>query len=142
MSCMSDRAFVDTNVLVYMFDAGSPAKRTRALALVEELASAGILVLSTQILQEFYVTVTRKLAVPLPAQVAEDALERLATLDVVTLSAPTVVGAARRCRKDHISFWDALVVETALAAGCTRLLSEDMQHGRRIGGLRIENPFA
>lgn len=139
---MSDRAFADTNVLVYMFDAGSPAKRTRALALVEELASAGLLVLSTQILQEFYVTVTRKLAVPLPAEMAEQALERLTTLEVVTLDASTVVGAARRCRKDRLSFWDALVVESALAAGCTRLLTEDMQHGQCMGRLRIENPFA
>ncbi len=137
--------FLDTNVLVYAFDDSSPEKKEQALRLLAgEVAgiSADDLVISTQVLQEFYVTVVRKLARPLSAEMAETAVERFADLHVELIDEETVLEAIRRSRRDKLSLWDSLVVGTALQAGCGRLLTEDLQQGRRFGELTIENPFA
>ncbi len=136
---MSDKVFVDTNVFVYLFDRDAPDKQRRARTLVEEQQHR--LVLSTQVLQEFFVSVTRRLGKPLPVDEAEAAARDLAALEVVELEVDLVLRAMARVRRHPTSFWDALIVESALAAGCERLLSEDMQDGRRFGPLRIENPF-
>lgn len=135
---MTDKIFVDTNVLVYAFDRDEPAKRKTSLAI---LAGDDVLVLSTQVLQEFYVTVTRKLKRPLPAAAAADAVRELARLEVLNVDTATILEAIDTSTTHTLSFWDALVVCTASAGGCVRLLSEDMQHGREIGGLRIVNPY-
>jgi predicted nucleic acid-binding protein len=138
---MSDRTFVDTNVVVYLFDADAPEKQRRAREIIEAAGPEGGLVLSTQVLQEFYVSVTRKLEHPLPEDEAEAAAKELATLDVVEIEVPMVLRAISRARHHTLSLWDALIVEAALRRGCSRLLSEDMQDGRQFGDLRIENPF-
>lgn len=134
------RVFVDTNVFVYLFDADAAAKQTRARALL----GAGDLeiVVSTQVMQEFYVTVTRKLASPLDQADAEAATRDLAAFDVVTPDARMVLRAIARTRTSSLAFWDALIVEAAVDAGCERLLSEDLQAGQQFGDLTIENPFA
>ncbi len=137
---MSDRAFLDTNVLVYLFDRDTPAKQQRAREVLE--AEGGSAAVSTQVLQEFYVTVTRKLGQPLAEKDAEAAVRDLAALEVVPVDTPLVLAAIARSRGDRISLWDALVVESALHAGCRRLLTEDLQDGRLFGRIRVENPFA
>lgn len=138
---MSDRAFVDTNVLVYLFDRDTPVKQRRARELLAREASR--LVLSTQVLAEFYVAVTRKLARPLSAPEAEAAVGDLCALDVVALDAPLVRRGVARARRERLSLWDALIVEAALARGCVQLLSEDFQDGRVFDGrLAVTNPFA
>jgi predicted nucleic acid-binding protein len=134
-------AFFDTNILVYLFDQDSPAKQKTARDLFQREVEAGRFVTSTQVLQEFFVTVTRKLAVPLPAVAAEEAVRALAELTIAPVDVPLVLGAIGRSRDMQISFWDALVVEAALSAGATTLLTEDLQAGRQIGTLTIENPF-
>lgn len=139
---MSDRLFVDTNVAVYLFDADAPEKQERARRIFESEGPAGRLVLSTQVLQEFFVTVTRKLERPLPEDDAEAAARELASLDVVEIEVPMVLRAIALARADTLALWDALIVEAALARDCGRLLSEDMQDGRRFGELVVENPFA
>lgn len=139
---MSGIAFFDTNVLVYLFDSGSRTKQKRAREFLEREIKAGHAILSTQILQEFYVAVTRKLADPLDDETAERAVRDLAALPVVSVDTPMIFGAIARSRRERISFWDSLIIEAALASGATRLYSEDLQHGRAIDGLRIENPFA
>lgn len=139
---MSDRLFVDTNVVVYLFDADAPDKRQRAREIFEAEGPEGRLVLSTQVIQEFYVSVTRKLEHPLPEDEAEAAAKELALLDVVEIEVPMVLRAISLARRHTLSLWDALIVEAALQRGCTRLLSEDMQDGRRFGDLTIENPFS
>jgi predicted nucleic acid-binding protein len=138
---MSDRTFCDTNVLVYLFDVDSPAKQARARELFTDLAGSGRLVLSSQVLQEFYVTVTRKLARPLPAEDALSALVQLSVLPLVRSDAALVIRAAQLHQKASLSFWDALIVQAALEGNCRTLLSEDMQHGHKFGDLVIENPF-
>ncbi len=139
---MTGVAFFDTNVLAYLFDADAPKKKTRAQEIFDKEARAGRALVSTQVLQEFYVTVTRKLAQPLDEDAAEKAVRHLAVLPaVVEVSTGIVLSAVARSRTDRISFWDALIIEAALAGGAERLYSEDLQHGRTMNGMRIENPF-
>ncbi len=131
--------FVDTNVLVYLFDNDAPTKQSRARQLLENEAED--LVLSTQVLGEFYVTVTRKLAKPLEPRVAREAVDDLCALRVRSLRAELVQAAVRRSDASQLSYWDALIVETALDAGTAVLLTEDLQHGQVFDGLRVANPF-
>jgi len=135
-------SFVDTNVLVYAYDDNEPKKRDRAIALLEELGRTDEIIISTQVLQEFYVTVTRKLARPLDDKDAGQALEAWTEVPVVVVDANMVLAAAHLCRARSLSFWDALIVEAARSRGCSRILSEDMQSGSDYDGLVVENPFA
>jgi predicted nucleic acid-binding protein len=138
---MASRTFFDTNVLVYLFDADSPDKQARAREVLQQALERGAVVISTQVLQEFFVTVTRKLARPLSAAEAEAALRRLMELPVVQVDSDLILAAAVSGRRDRISFWDALILAAASAAGCEEVLSEDLQHGRSFGRLRVVNPF-
>jgi len=135
------RVFFDTNILVYLYDADEPDKKERACEIFETEASAGRALLSTQVLQEFYVTVTGKLAVPLDPKTAEDVVRNLAVLPLVQIDAEIILAAIGRSHLLRFSFWDSLIVEAAVAGGADRLLSEDLQHGQVIDGLKIENPF-
>jgi predicted nucleic acid-binding protein len=135
------RAFFDTNVLVYLFDEDSPAKRSRARRVFEEHARSGEIVLSPQVLQELYVTVTRKLARPVTPRTALAALAHLNAFPVVAVDGATVLRAARLHQSASLSFWDALIIQAALEGHCKRVLSEDLPHGRRFGDLVVENPF-
>ena len=137
---MKERVFVDTNVLVYADDLDAGDKRERARALLAEVLREQNGVLSTQVLQEFFVVTTRKLAVA-PA-LARRKVELLATLDVVTIQISHILQAIDLHRLHSLSFWDGLILACAAASGCTRLWSEDMQDGAVIAGVRIENPFA
>ncbi len=138
---MSGKVFVDTNVFVYLFDRDAPAKQRRAREILLEEEGAGNVVLSTQVLQEFYVSVTRKLGKPLSEQEAEAAARDLSRLEVVEVGVALVLRAIAMARRQILSLWDALIVEAAQARACRRLLTEDLQHGRQFGALRVENPF-
>ena len=135
------KSFFDTNVLVYLFDQDSPEKKTAVQKIFEKDASAGAILLSTQVLQEFYVTVTRKLGQPLKPGTGMDVIRKFAVLPVVVVDTSLVLSAVQRSQKDSISFRDALIIDAALKGGAQRLWSEDLQHGRTINGMRIENPF-
>jgi predicted nucleic acid-binding protein len=139
---MNDRTFFDTNVLVYLFDADSPIKQARARLLFQEHVQLGRIALSPQVLQEFYVTVTRKLVRPLAGEAALAALAQLSALPLVAIDGALILRAVQLHQKASLSFWDALIVQAALEGNCKILLSEDMQHGRRFGDLAIQNPFA
>ena len=135
------RRFFDTNVLVYLFDEDAPEKREIAKRLFRESVRDGSFVISTQVLQEFYVVVTRKLERPISLDAAEGALDRFAALPAIPVDTPMVQVAARTARLHTVSFWDALVIEAAQAAGASQILSEDLQDGRRFGDVLIVNPF-
>ncbi|MFN2384331.1 MAG: PIN domain-containing protein [Gemmatimonadota bacterium] len=135
------RAFLDTNILVYLFDDDAPVKKATAQHLLQGLDSDGQAILSTQVLQEFYVSVTGKLAQPVPSEEAETAVRALMALPIVQVDPEMILGAVARSRSARLSLWDALILEAALAGGATLLYSEDFQHGQAIDGLRIENPF-
>lgn len=136
---MSARSFFDTNVLIYADDKAAPAKQRRALGLVAEHRRDGTGVVSLQVLQEYFVTVTRKLQVD--ARIARRKVELLAEFDVATPELADILAAIDLHRLHGLSFWDALVVRSAKQAGCSVLLTEDFQHGREMEGLRIVNPF-
>lgn len=135
------RSFFDTNVLVYLFDGDSPGKRDRARELLETEVKAGRALLSTQVLQEFYVTVTRKLGTPLSTEAAENVVREFAELPVAGVDRVLVLAGIRRSQTSQLSFWDALVVETALQNGATTLYTEDLHDGAKYESLVVENPF-
>ncbi|MFO0581069.1 MAG: PIN domain-containing protein [Anaeromyxobacter sp.] len=136
---MSVRSFFDTNVLVYLDDPSAPKKQRRALDLYAEHRRAGTGVISIQVLQEYFATVTRKYAVD--AASARRKVELFAEFDVVVPDVSDVLGAIDLHRLRGLSFWDAMVVSAAKQAGCAVLLTEDLQDGRELEGLRVVNPF-
>jgi predicted nucleic acid-binding protein len=138
---MSGRTFLDSNVLVYSVDESSAekAKHERAVELIA--AQPGNLVVSTQVLLEFYVVTTRKLKIPLSEERAARAVRGIAKLDVIGLDVPLVLAAVDTSRLVQLSLWDALIIEAASRAGCDRVLSEDLNANQVIHGVRIENPF-
>ena len=136
---MSVRSFIDTNVLVYADDRDSPEKQARAIELFEQARSGHWGVVSTQVLQEYFVAVTRKLGVP--PEVARRKVEILGRLDLVRIDLPDVIAAIDLHRLHGIGFWDALIVRAAKEAGASILLTEDLQHGRRLDGIEVVNPF-
>jgi predicted nucleic acid-binding protein len=137
---MSDRAFLDTNVLVYALDEAEPVKQGVARRL---LASTDRdFVLSTQILSEFYVVATRRLAQPVAEDVAAAAVDLLGWLPTVTIDHALVRDAIELSRSSQVSYWDGLILAAAAKGGCPRLLTEDLNDGQVFGSVQIENPFA
>jgi predicted nucleic acid-binding protein len=136
---MIDRVFLDTNVLVYLYDADAPEKQQRARSVLEGGLPA--FVISTQVLQEFYVSVTRKFAKSMAEEDISRAMRRLRELPTVQVDVPMIFEAVELGRRFQIAFWDALIARAALSADCSRLLTEDLQHQMRIGNLTVENPF-
>jgi predicted nucleic acid-binding protein len=136
---MSARSFFDTNILIYADDTSAPVKQRRALELVAEHRRAGTGVVSMQVLQEYFVTATRKLGVEV--RVTRRKVELLAEFDVAVPDIGDILAAIDLHRLHQLSFWDALVLRSAKQAGCSVLLSEDFQASREIDGVRIVNPF-
>lgn len=133
--------FVDTNVLVYAHDAAETVRQPIAQAVLSELWRSRTGALSTQVLQEFYVVATRKFHPPLPRREARHLIDAYSQWQLVQVDIALIIAASLLEGKHTLSFWDALIVEAAHRVGATRLLSEDLQDGRRIAGLLIENPF-
>ncbi|MFO1252176.1 MAG: PIN domain-containing protein [Inhella sp.] len=133
------RSLLDTNLLVYADAADEPAKQRRAIELITQLRASGQAVLSTQVLQEYVNVALRKLRLP-PALVRER-LGFYRRFELVPASAELIAGALDLHQLHSLSFYDALIVQAASSSGCQRLLSEDLQHGALIAGVRIENPF-
>ena len=133
--------FVDTNVLVYAHDRSETRKQPLATALLEGLWASRTGALSTQIIQEFYVVATRKFDPPMSRRAAREIVALYGTWPLVQLDLALILTASRLEERHKLSFWDALVVEAARRAGATRIVTEDLGGGRRIGGVRIENPF-
>ena len=136
---MSGRTFVDTNVLVYAADTADPNKQDLARAALRVRARE--IVLSTQVLAEFYVVVTRRLATPMTEPDAAEAVVQLARRPVIAINKELVADAIGIARDARISYWDAQIVAAARAAGCETILTEDLQAGATVAGTRIENPF-
>jgi predicted nucleic acid-binding protein len=136
---VSTRSFLDTNVLVYADDKSAIAKQNVALDLVAVHRQSGTGVVSLQVLQEYFVTVTRKLGVD--PQVARRKVELLAEFDIAAPEVADILAAIDLHRLHALSFWDALILRSAKQTGCSVVISEDMQHGREIDGVRIVNPF-
>ena len=137
---MNDRTFVDSNVLIYAYDSEAGAKHRIANSILRELWEQRLGVLSAQVLQEFYVNVTRKISKPIPKNKARLFVESYMGWCSDTTTAE-ITTAFRIEDESRISFWDALIVASAIKRGASRILSEDLNPGQRIAGIMIENPF-
>lgn len=136
-----NRQFVDTNVLVYAHDVTAGDKHTRARALVEELWDTREGCLSVQVLQEFFVTTTRKIPRPLDAPAAARIIDDLAHWRVHAPDAGDVLAAIDIHQRTGPSFWDAMILRSANELGCQTLHSEDLHHGQEYEGVQVRNPF-
>jgi predicted nucleic acid-binding protein len=136
---MPGRSFVDTNVLVYAIDTADPEKRAAARAFLHEPGQD--MVISAQILSEFYVVATRRLATPMTEEDAAARVDDLRKLPTVAIDADLVREGITISRESKLSYWDGLVVAAARAAGCETLVTEDLAAGSTIAGIRIENPL-
>ena len=136
---MSVRSFFDTNVLIYADDTGQLEKQSIAIALFEQHRRDHTGAVSIQVLQEYFVTATRKLG--LEANAARRKVELIAEFDVVVPEVDDVLAAIDLHRLHGFSFWDALLVRAAKRSGCRVLLTEDLQHLRDVDGVKIVDPF-
>jgi predicted nucleic acid-binding protein len=136
---MPDRAFLDTNILVYAHDAGSPDKQRKSRELIAQLADSGDGVISTQVLQEFYVAATRKLSVAPIA--AKGVLKTFSVFEIVQISTKLIHEAIDCSILNQVSFWDSLILAAASSAGCSTVLSEDLSSNQTILGVKVRNPF-
>ena len=133
--------FVDTNLLVYARDAADPTKQQRAHRWIEYLWREREGRLSFQVLQEYYVTVTRKLTPGLPTEEARDDVRALQAWNPLAIDGTVVEGPWRAQDRHGFSWWDAVIVSAAQVLGCDYLLTEDLQHEQLVDGVTIVDPF-
>ena len=138
---MSAVAFVDSNILIYAHDLDAGVKRERAVAKLRELWASGTGRLSVQVLQAFYVNATRKLATPRARSTAREVIQTYGVWVQRATTVETVTRATEIADMAQISFWDALIVASAEDAGADELLTEDLNDGQTIGGIKIVNPL-
>jgi len=140
---MTDKVFADTNVLVYAYDRSEPVKQQRAFQVLERLAVTGLGAVSTQVLSEMFVTLTRKIPAPLQVDEAYDRLRNYTlSWTVLEVTAMIVLEAARGVRDHRFNYWDSLIWATARLNQIALVLSEDFGHMTEIEGVRFVNPFA
>jgi predicted nucleic acid-binding protein len=137
----SDKTFVDTNVLIYAHDIDAGQKHEIAKAVLRELWSDRAGLLSTQVLQEFYVNATRKIKTPLAKPEARTVVDTYAAWCVDGITSTDISAAFQLEDRGRIGFWDALILAVAVRSGARRVLSEDLNSGQAIAGLTIHNPF-
>ena len=138
---MSDKVFVDTNILVYAHDRAAGAKHERARLLIENLWKSDGGVISTQVLQELCVSLRRRAARPLPVEETQRLIEDYLAWEIVVNTAESVVEALAIESRYKISFWDALIVQAAGSSGAAILYSEDLAHDQSHGSVRVVNPL-
>jgi predicted nucleic acid-binding protein len=137
-----DKVFIDTNILVYGHDVDAGQKHQIARSVLVELWEHRTGVLSVQVLQEFYVTMTRKVVRPLPPNKVRNIIQDYSSWDIEINDSLSVLAASRIEENYRISFWDALIIVTASKANAAKIITEDLQPGQIIEGILIENPFA
>ena len=138
---MKGKAFFDTNVLVYAMDTNEPEKAQIAKNLIQQYGETGNLVISTQVLQELYVTLTKSGKIGLSKNEAQLIVNALAEYPLVQVNKELIALAMERNNGNQYSFWDSLIVEAALQSGCKTLFTEDMHNNATEGSLRLLNPF-
>jgi len=137
---MTEIVFVDTNILIYAFDADAAHKHEIAKEILKNLWEQKTGAISMQVLQEFYNNVTRKITTPLSQELARIIVRHYSQWCIQTT--PAEINQAFQIEdRHHVSFWDALIIAAAEKAGAAHILTEDLNHGQIIEGIRIENPF-
>jgi len=139
---MIAEVLLDTNVLVYAYERSEPAKQQQASDLLNALWAKAVVKISTQVLAEFFVTITRKLPAPLASDMARERVQHYMLLcDVVDVTRATVVEAMRGAREYRLNYWDAQIWAAARLAGIGLVFSEDFSDGAVLDGVRFVNPF-
>jgi predicted nucleic acid-binding protein len=132
---------VDTNILIYSEDGADPVKRQQALTWLSELWQRGSGRISRQVLNEFYVNVTRKIKPPMPVQIARAEVRRYEVWQPWQIDQATIESAWSLESRYGLHYWDCLVVAAAQHLGCRYILSEDMAHDQQYGDVKVINPF-
>lgn len=138
---MKGRVFVDTNIMIYAHDLDAGQRNRISVIILQELWENRTGIISTQVLQEFYVNVTRKISNPLSKSQARGIIESYLVWPVELTDGHTVLAASDIEERHRLSFWDALIVAAACRAKAEKILTEDLNHGQKIEGILIENPF-
>lgn len=138
---MSDKIFLDTNVIVYAYDKSAGEKHNKAKKILIDLWESGFGVISIQVLKEFYVTVTQKIPNVLKTEVAEEIISDFLRWEVVVNDGYNILEAISIQRRYRFSFWDSLIIAAAQESGCSLLYTEDLSSGQKIKDLQIKNPF-
>jgi len=138
---MKDRTFVDTNILVYAHDLDAENKHKIAKETIFKLWESKLGVLSTQVFQEFYVTLTKKIPNPIDKVIVRRLIKRYFSWEVVINNPEIIIQASEIEENYKISFWDALIVSAAFSQNAATILTEDLNHGQYIEGIKIKNPF-
>ena len=136
-----DKVFVDTNIIVYAYDRDAGKKYQIASKLVKDLWHSGLGVLSAQVLQEFFVTVTNKISSPLDIVKATGIVKNLSKWNVIVNDVNILLAAIEIHEEHKFSFWDSMIIAAAIKGGAKALLSEDLSDNQEIEGLIIKNPF-
>ena len=135
------KAFIDTNIIIYAYDVTAGKKHETARIIITDLWDSGLGVLSTQVLQEFFVNVVQKIPKPVDKQQAKEIVRDFLKWHVVVNTGDSIVDAMDICLRFEYSFWDSMIIEAAIKGGATVLISEDLQDGQVISGVTIKNPF-
>jgi predicted nucleic acid-binding protein len=135
------KVFADTNIIVYAYDTSAGEKHREAADVMKRLWNSGRGITSTQVLQEFFVTVTKKIPEPLAIAVARAIVKDLLKWKVVTITGPIILEAIDIREKHNYSFWDSMIIASAAEGGAETLLSEDLADGHAVKGVVVRNPF-
>jgi predicted nucleic acid-binding protein len=136
-----DKIFIDTNILIYAYDVTAGKKHQISKNILEDLWYSGLGIISTQVLQEFYVNVVQKIPKPIDIQQAKEIIRDFLKWQVIVNTSDAIIEAIDISLKYGFSFWDSLIIEAAITSGAAVLMSEDLQHGQSIDELTIKNPF-
>lgn len=139
---MSDKVFLDTNVVVYAHDSANPEKQARARELLLSGIASGSTCVSAQVLGELFVVLTRKIASPMSTAEAMSVVRAIGRLEVIEIGRLAVELALHLVARTAMAYWDALIVAAARLGGCSILLSEDLQSGQVFDGVTVRNPFS
>ena len=136
-----DKTFIDTNIIIYAYDVTAGKKHKTAGNILADLWNSGLGVISTQVLQEFFVNVVQKIPKPIDKQQAREIVRDFLKWHVVVNSGDSIVEAIDICLKFGYSFWDSMIIEAAIKGGAAVIISEDLQDGQVVNGVTIRNPF-
>jgi len=136
-----DKVFLDTNIIIYAYDLSHKEKHGKALEIIEALWTSGLGVVSTQVLQEFFYSVTKMIPRPLDVKAVLEIIKDFLKWEVVVNNGDSIIEAIEIYQKYKYSFWDSLIITSAIRGGANLLISEDFSHGQIIKGIKITNPF-
>ncbi len=136
-----DKLFIDTNIIIYAYDVTAGKKHEVARKILADLWDTGLGVISTQVLQEFFVNVVQKIPRPMDKQQAKEIVRDLLKWRVVVNTGDSIIDAIDICLRYGYSFWDSMIIEAAIKGGARVLMSEDLQDGQVVSGVTIKNPF-